>query len=665
MKHDSQKVQFNLNWNFAVGPLFAFPRAWNIHDVPFMPYAVALLCGLSVLVGQYLYGGIFRPALIFPSYLILIVGAVLGACYLVLRKQDAPSGLCAGLMCAFVGWMLVRICFAERLPQATEFLQLFLGCFLIYLSLAYVVVQTEARMFFMWVVLGGAVVQAVLAGGQFFGVWGGQPQGWIAEQLRVWYDRGDTPNVYRRAHGFYINGNHLVWLLNAAGFIALSLGAFGRSRIAGKILWIYLGAVFLAISLACLSRGGLLALGAGMFFIFILSAIAVSFASPGRRIASYAVLIGAFAIPAGVVFFIVNQNVTIQARATMLFDEGYRPQVWAAAFREFQLFPWLGGGPGAFTYFAREFRLRNVGSDDYFAHNDWLQLAADYGFLALALGILVVVVHLAVGCRAYVRLLRGRVSTLIPQSNSAAVYLGAATATVAFSIHSLFDFNLQLPANALLAAACLGILANTGRLRDRRSTGKYLPVITRYSGPVLLLCACLWLFASVWANRSEFKRLMAENYMLLGEYDLASQIAEETVVKNADSSALRYIVGLSRQRLAQASREPHTGSAQLSLAIQNLQEAVRLAPSDRTANIELARSLMMAGKRNEAKKVAFEVIRLEPRQVIGYELYGSILEVEGDIYSARRVYQIGETLWNTEFLKGRLEVLGKNVESLP
>lgn len=631
-----------------------------------MPYLVALLCGLSILLGQYFYGGLFRSAFIFPSFLILAIAALISAIYLIIKKQDTPKIPCLSLMGALVLWVALRSCFGEGLPQAPEFLQLALGCFLTYLMLAFVVIKAEARLVFLLVVLGGALVQAGVAGGQFFGVWGGQPQGWISEQLRVWYDKGDSPNVYRRAHGFYINGNHLVWLLNAAGFFALAMGAFGRGRAVAKVLWIYIGGTCLAISLACLSRGGLLALGGGMAFIFILSSIAVTYAAPGRRIASFAVLIGAFAIPTGAVLFILSQNASIQARASLLFEEGYRPQVWMTALREFQMFPWLGAGPGAFTYYSRQFRPGTSSTDDYFAHNDWLQLAADYGFPVLVLAILVVVFHLIYGYRGYTRILRGRVTSLIPQSNSAALLIGAATVVLAFSIHSFFDFNLQLPANALLGAASLGMLANTGQggTRNREEGHRWHPYL-HYLGPVLLFGTASWLLSSLWANRMEFQRLSAENYMLSGEYYLASQIAEEAVVKDASSSALLYIVGLSRQRLAQASRVPQVGSAQLSLAIQNLQEAVRLAPNDRATNIELARSLMMAGKRNEAKKVAFEVIRLEPRQVIGYELYGSILEAEGDTYSARRVYQIGATLWNTEFLKGRLEVLGENVESLP
>ena len=47
-------------------------------------------------------------------------------------------------------------------------------------------------------------------------------------------------------------------------------------------------------------------------------------------------------------------------------------------------------------------------------------------------------------------------------SSSLALVVGAAVGILALSVHSIFDFNLQIPANTLFVAFLFGILANPG-----------------------------------------------------------------------------------------------------------------------------------------------------------------------------------------------------------
>jgi len=556
-------------------------------------------------------------------------------------------------------WLVGQIFGSGAFPQGPALLELGLGCFLIYLLMAYEVVQPEARVAFLVVILVGAMAQSVAAGGQFFGLWAGLPQGWVSEQLRLWYDRGDTATIYRRAHGFYINGNHLAWFLNSAGFFALALGGFGRGRVVAKVIWIYVGLVCLVVSLLCLSRGGLLALGAGMIFLFVLSILAISFGGRSRRLASWGVLIGAFVVPIGLVLLVASQNDSIRARMGVLFEEGYRPQVWLAALREFQLYPLFGAGPGAFTYFSRQFRPQGASADDYFAHNDWLQLAADFGFPALALVLLIVLFHLAIGCGSFLRILRSRGGDFIPQSNRAAILIGACASTVAFAVHSFFDFNMQLPANALFAAACLGMLVNSGEGSRKGLEMAAWQRWTPRASVTLLIGGGLSLLACLWGNRYEYERLVAENYLLNGEFALAWQIADEAPISGDMPFSLRYLVGAAHQKQAEMATDPEKRKEELEPARNALRMATRMAPGERSANLELARNLLLAGKAVEAKELAFMAIRMEPRQVTGYELYGALLEREGAMSEAQQVYLMGKALYQTDFINERLDALSK------
>ncbi len=175
-------------------------------------------------------------------------------------------------------------------------------------------------------------------------------------------------------------------------------------------------------------------------------------------------MLGGLAATVTLAVYIINASFSVQQRLTELLSDGARPMLFNAAIRQFQLEPLWGTGAGTFLYCGRQFRELMGFSDDIFAHNDWMQVASDFGFPALSLLILVVLVHL--GLRDWVASPPFYGSACLynsrPQSHAAALLLAALVALVMFTVHSFFDFNMQLPANALLASACLGSLPMVG-----------------------------------------------------------------------------------------------------------------------------------------------------------------------------------------------------------
>jgi O-antigen ligase len=81
------------------------------------------------------------------------------------------------------------------------------------------------------------------------------------------------------------------------------------------------------------------------------------------------------------------------------------------------------------------------------AHNDYLQIVADCGVV----GGLIAIWFLIILFRTVMRGIRSR-DTLY-----AGLALGSGSGIFALLVHSLFDFNLQLPANALLFLVLLAI----------------------------------------------------------------------------------------------------------------------------------------------------------------------------------------------------------------
>lgn len=126
-------------------------------------------------------------------------------------------------------------------------------------------------------------------------------------------------------------------------------------------------------------------------------------------------------------------------------------------------FPVLGTGAGSFYGTYIRYRTSRHGYFDH-AHNDYVQIAAEFGLTGLALLGGFVLLTLVTGVRILVR----RRSSL-PRG----IAFGSLMAMVALIIHSWVDFNLQIPANAMTLvvimamAWCAYALPSGGASRKR------------------------------------------------------------------------------------------------------------------------------------------------------------------------------------------------------
>lgn len=112
--------------------------------------------------------------------------------------------------------------------------------------------------------------------------------------------------------------------------------------------------------------------------------------------------------------------------------------------RAFELagsFPVFGAGPGSFYLAFPPYRTEEISVFFDHAHNDYLEFAAESGFLGLAILAALVILCLAAALRAQWQrrdpLMRG-------------ISFASIMGVTAILIHSWADFNLQIPANAAL-----------------------------------------------------------------------------------------------------------------------------------------------------------------------------------------------------------------------
>jgi O-antigen ligase len=132
-----------------------------------------------------------------------------------------------------------------------------------------------------------------------------------------------------------------------------------------------------------------------------------------------------------------------------LTEEG-RTRLWAETIPLIRAYPLLGCGLGGYETAVYKFQLSGELMTDDFAHNDYLQLLAELGLAGF----------LIVGALAFsvaTKAMRAAVTSTEPEAQ----YLGIACAGTlcAIALHSLADFNLYIPANAMLLAWIGGVTA--------------------------------------------------------------------------------------------------------------------------------------------------------------------------------------------------------------
>ena len=127
---------------------------------------------------------------------------------------------------------------------------------------------------------------------------------------------------------------------------------------------------------------------------------------------------------------------------------GGRAKLWAATIPLIRAYPVFGCGLGGYETAFLKFKTFDPLIRDDFAHNDYLQLLAELGLAGFAI--------LAAAACSVVRS-TSRQAVVSPDPEARYLALACAGALAAILLHSLADFNLYIPANAMLLAWIAGL----------------------------------------------------------------------------------------------------------------------------------------------------------------------------------------------------------------
>jgi O-antigen ligase len=287
------------------------------------------------------------------------------------------------------------------------------------------------------------------------------------------------------AFGPFPNRNHYAGYIEMLAPLPFALIA---ARAVRRQAWLFYGfaGVLMAVSVfVSLSRGGMMSVVAGIAFVAMLSSRvkprravrqvrdAVLVPSRGERalmlgkrlggaaVIAVAIVFGVFWIGAeGLINRAADSIDAMKSEANtpdILFS---RQEVWKDSWKMVRAHPLAGIGLGAYkAIFPNYARHDGMFVVDY-AHNDYLQAASDGGVIAAGLALCFIVLLGRAVWRA----------TRAEDPLEAGLALGGGAGLFALLVHSAFDFNLQIPSNALLFVFLSAVVSRIAATVNERKT---------------------------------------------------------------------------------------------------------------------------------------------------------------------------------------------------
>lgn len=292
-----------------------------------------------------------------------------------------------------------------------------------------------------------------------------------------WSETGRPPNQW--STGPFVNHNHFAGYLELIIPIPVGLVMTGGVT-QTRVLYGFAAAIMMVATVFSASRAGIVSISAALLFIFIIGFsverskqkskdrdLGGTNRLPRLRMPFFrgvgAAALIVLATISGLVWLGLNPVLTrlpdtelvgIGANAETF--ESSRGWIWSNSYEVFRNNPVFGTGLGTFEtvfpIYSEGFPAASDGKLQIWdrAHNDYLQILTDTGLIGGAICVWFI---------ATLLICMRRTLRLNDRFHSGAA-IGAIGAILSISIHSVFDFNLQLPSTALLFSVVVGILVN-------------------------------------------------------------------------------------------------------------------------------------------------------------------------------------------------------------
>jgi tetratricopeptide (TPR) repeat protein len=589
-------------------------------------WLIAILLSLAVIGLQVFIGG---AKLLYaePAYGVVALASILALLPL-LRVKHLPQPLCVLSTLLLGAYVALRANASPVEYLARPDLHMVLACLATYLAAAYAVTDVRLRLFVIGAVLVFSAAHVLTGLVQF--------KENNEYMLLPWIFR--TP-YGARGSGFYICPNHLAGMLELLGLFGLGLVCWSRWRTIPKILAGYLAAVCYVGVAVSGSRGGYISTSISLVGFIVFTIIAAVKAYPERawKIVPFAVFAGVVLTAGALV--LMSKSDLLSLRVRMISEwTNMRWLLWAAAMKQFDLSPIFGTGAGTYLYYGRMFRSALVQNDPVYVHNDYVHLLAEYGLVGASLFLVFLVTHIVVGIKNFSAILvKHAREDPTPGNNILALHIAMLACIVAYMVHSIMDFNMHIPSNAIFMSMILGMLANPGiKLRKASRTGE---VVSKTLGFAMPATGVLLAFLALpkWAGEyySEMARVSLRDSM----WPETIQYAEGGLAVERRNPNLYYYLAETQRIWGFTSKNPEERSRLTEDAIRNFKAGLEAFPDDINLLLKLGLALDQMQRFDEAEPYFQKAMKDDPNFGNVYAYYGLHLQARGQFDEAEAMYR--------------------------
>ncbi|HEV7868372.1 MAG TPA: O-antigen ligase family protein [Chthoniobacteraceae bacterium] len=583
-------------------------------------YVLLLICAQWVVLC--LIGGT-RLVFSLPGYGILATAALLSL-FSLRRTKPTPNLACLVVSTGFFGYILAR---AANSPVPylgwTDFYMV-IGCLLAYLLTSLYITSTRDRMIIVVALLALALMEVLFGLRQFRGGDDWMPFGLFR-----------TPTG-SRASGTLVSSIHLAGYLEAVGVFALALAFWSKWAGWARILAGYVG-LFCYVGVAITgSRGGYLSSVFALFVFTCLSLWVLRKARPARFLPTLLIVAVIAFIGLSGAFVVMSKSPLLKQRLELLTQSNKDVRVynWQATLDQFRVEPIWGTGAGTHLYYGRYFRRPQIQADPVHAHSDYLEILAEYGLIGGIGMAAFILFHLHSGWSSFSRITREELANTLSyeplRDNALALDLGAISAVASYLAHSVVDFNLHIPGNALLFAFIFGILATPGRTVASLSRAKVLPF--QLALPALGVWMCFSGLPKFPAERLTSRMRLAFHQQ---RYPDAIRAGTEALEMERRNPFVHFFVGESHRALATTTLRGEPRRAALEAAVTNFRAALALFPQDANVWLRLGQALDDLARFSEARLAYSRAVELDPKLGVVRAMYAAHLAKVGRLDEAK------------------------------
>jgi O-antigen ligase len=433
-----------------------------------------------------------------------------------------------------------------------------------------------------------------------------------------------------RGSGTFISPNNLAGFLEMILPLGLAYTITSRMKALPKIFTGYASLVIIAGLVVTVSRGSWFATAIALLIFFVILMFHHTHRVPAMVLLG-AIILGSLYFGPRNVFFRSRIKELTPAKADVTGD--LRFGIWQDAVKLWHEDIWWGIGPAHFNYRFGKYRPELVQASPDRAHNDYLNTLTDWGIV----GVLIVIAALVLlyVCAVWTwRFVRGSPNTLGDhRSNKLALVLGTSIGLIAILIHSFVDFNMHIPANALVAVTLMALLSSYVRFATERYWFTARPV-AKTALTLALVAGVVYLSSQSARSAQQSTWLMrAQKSSEASPQRIAAlQKALEIEPKNFETARA---LGEAFRTKSWQSGDEYNEEAQE--AIRWFKIALHWNPYDDSSVLRIGMCLDWIGKHDEAFAYFDRACRMDPNSYFNNAYMGWHYAQTGD-YAAARVW---------------------------